>query len=275
MRRKLFTAIFCAFLTGAGGPPAMSQVPTMEAAPDTHVEVSDEPRDVQVDEESRVEVALPARYWEYRDRAALAQDVQRGGCGGGQLPEEVVWEIRHKDAECSILCLRTPRSFLLRGRSDLEAFMDARVEAIRGEEADGVEVVEAPGWSESHGVLVHRVAFRSVNQPRELTFLLVDYFLRRADGAQDCLHFSLSCGAAPDVFDQLKPEIEAVVASFRYTGPIADSVYSPDAPEDRLLRPEDATGGVRRQSWTRWVWPPLLLAAAWFLLRRRRRAAPS
>ncbi|MFO8006206.1 MAG: hypothetical protein R6V05_00565 [Candidatus Brocadiia bacterium] len=253
----------CALAASAGGAqPRNDALPTV------------------TDETNRIRFRLPGEWWQHYNRQELADRLQ-GGCGAGQLPEELLHAAGHKDAPAQILLFRGPAQFLMRDRDDLETFVNASMQALTEQMggAEGVHendyVQDAPG-----GMIVHRYSFSAplrggggcagMAQGQELTlrYLYVDYFVRPE--GQDARNFQMRCFAPEEVWPDIKTEIEFVVSSLRYTGEVAGEFFVPDAPQEKVLSAEEVSESVEgRSPFPTWLLVAGLIFVVWLLMRRK------
>lgn len=285
----------CVMLPGAAmpaaGQPADSETPAIAPAPAADTLVRGEGPLVYRDEAVRIALPVPAPYWDVYGRDRMAAGAS-GGCGGGQIPPDLLCVLSHKDAECWVEVRMMPRTFLMRSKDDLESFVNAITQEVKSQLGEQAKVTEAPNYIGRDDMIVHRMAFEAPLRGasgggcappapatgKRMTHLLVDCFLRRADGEKDARHYELHCVGASDAFEQLRPEVEAIVAGFRYTGPVmaVDEFYVSDAPEDKLLTPTDARPvGGREGGGRGWLWAVALVMFIWMLRRRRKPKAAS
>jgi len=235
------------------------------------------------DPQDRLELALPAPYWLHYDRRQLEEQV-RGGCVRQQVPPEVLYVIRHKDAQAGVLCLKSPRPFLMRSKADLEALIGSITEAVARPFGESIQVLESK-YGERDGMITHRYAFtasvgggsgcaggpQSGGAPQKMRFLMVHYFVREDGG--DATYFELRAYAPAEVYQALAPEIDSILDGLRYTGKPAAEFFVPDAPEDRVLTGKEAVRSAtgRRGSYG-WMLAVGMIVIIWMLLRRRKQA---
>ena len=254
------------------GGPSLRAVPA-DAPSDTPLDTGGQGRpSVYRDEQRKLEFTIPAPYWKLRTREDLSREGQQPGCGGGRLPESVLWRLDHEDADCRIACTLRFDSFLMQNHEQLKALVAGRDESILKELGDKIEAVPGigeQGWSEMDGMKTYRFAFGAPTRAGRRAFQFADHFVRRGDGDQDAFRFVLVCDASAEAFERLRPELASVFGGIRYTGPMADEFFAPGASEDRLLQPEDLQGGSGGGSLF-WLYVLIPVLAFWLILRRRR-----
>ncbi len=232
-----------------------------------------------------IEFRLPAPYWEAYDRGELSERFE-GGCAGRRLPENLLYVASHKDAPCQVLIFTGNQRFLMRNRDDLEAFVDASVEAVTERLGSGGELKNRE-YGELDGMITHRLAFTAPvrggpgcpaaggggGETSVMRYLFVYYFVRPA--GEDAFRFEARCFAPVDPYDELEPEIELLVSSFRYTGETAESFFDADAPAEKVPTAEEARestgedGGIPG-----WLIAAGLIVIIWMLMRRKKKAEP-
>lgn len=266
-----------------GGPTtsAPRPEPVLEGGPTTGA-----PRPVPIrDDADQVECMLPAPYWSYWDRAKLASQAQ-GGCGRPGTSPNLMFVVDNKDALARVWAERVPRRFLMRGKGDLEAYVNAFVSAIEKQARGPLREVES-AYAEQDGMIVHRFAFTMpvgggaggcaaqrapAGEPADARYAFAQYFVRPKDG--EALEFKLFCAAPADAYAKLKPEFDYILGSFRYTGPAAEAFFVPDAPASKVPTAKDAardagTGGGGGANYTMLLVLGLIIVI-WVLMRRRR-----
>lgn len=232
---------------------------------------------------NRLEFRLPGEYWEHRDRDSVAAQA-RGGCGPSRVSPNLLFILQHKDAPASVWCERGPRSFLMRGKDDLETFVNATIGAVRSQVGESVEEVES-SYEERDGMILHRLGFTAPlpagggcaprqapaeDQPN-MRYLSVHYFVR-PEGA-DAMAFKMHCLATEEVFGQLESEFEFIISSLRYTGELAAEFFVPDAPEDKVLTPKEAARAAgAKKGGVNWLLPVGMIVIIWIMIRRRKKA---
>ncbi len=232
---------------------------------------------------NRLELRLPAPYWEALTPDEIARQVQ-GGCAQGKVPASLILLLRDKDALAEVIISRSERTFLMRNKDDLEAFENGFMKAIQDQVGAGATDVES-GYSERDGMTVHRYGLTAApsaggggcammpqqsGPPQKLRFLFVDYFVR-PDG-EDALYYRASVRAPVDTFNELKPEFEYILENIRFTGKRADDFFAPDAPADKVPTAKEAAKGVGGHSGVSgWMLAGALMIAIWLMLRRRKK----
>ncbi len=258
--------------------PAVAQAPPEAGPALVHIR----------DQADGVEFDLPAPYWKCLDRQALAAQ-SAGGCqGGGRLPPGLMFMLEDKDALARAQGERNARTFLMRDKKDLEAYVNAYVQAVAKLARSQVEETKPP-YQDRGGMIVHEIQFTTTPQSggtggcspqpgaalSTMRYMVVEYFVRRKDA--DAVEFRLFFMAPADVFDRLKPEFDHIRDSFRLTGPVAEQFFVPDAPANKVLTPKDAARSAGGGSSGNYVLPIVIgvFIIAWFILRRRKPAAAS
>jgi len=171
----------------------------------------------------------------------------------------------------------------MRDRNDLETFVSAVSEAV-GKQVGKSMNVEESEYSERDGMIIHRLGFtaqmggapgcagapQAGAQPALMRMLFVDYFLRPKDS--DAQNYRLICRGTAAAMEALKPEIEFIAASLRYTGELDEEFFVPDAPLEKVASAEDAQKGAasgKRSS--SWFMPLALIAIIWMMIRKRKK----
>lgn len=268
-------AALAVLLLAADAPPAPAPAAEKPAQPQG-------PGSVVTSPENRLQIRLPAPYWE----ALTAQEVARhmqGGCNRGQVPPDLVFVVHDRDALTQVLVTRSDRSFLMRDKNDLEAFEKAFMEAEQkqlGEKASDVE----SGYEERDGMIVHRFAVTAAPSPgggcamasqrqaapQKLRFVFVDYFLRPE--GEDALYYRASAAAPLETYQELKPEFDFILANVQFTGKLADQFFAPDAPAEKVPTAKQAAKSVGGSNPVQgWMLAAGMIVVIWLLLRRRRR----
>lgn len=262
--------------TEPASPPAEPEQPAADAG------AAAEPAPIVVqDPLYRIEFQLPAPYWDYADREQLAARPQ-GGCAAPRTPQDLLFVLSHKDASALGRFELGPQSFLMRNKDDLETFVAAFTEAIRSQVGDLEEKTES--YPRTENPIVHRLEFTAAargaggcsmqrqpagEQPK-MRYTLVHYFVR-PKGA-DAMVFKIFCAAPAEVFEELRPEFDFIIASLRYTGDVEAEFFAPDAPEDKVLSAKDAARSAGAARKTNWLLPVAMILIVWMMLRRRKKA---
>jgi hypothetical protein len=227
------------------------------------------------DPASRAELSLPGGYWQCLSRSDLARQA-RGGCAG-QVPPELLLVAAHKDAPAQVVLMAGRRTFLMRSRDGLEAFIEASG-ADLARQLGKAGAVEESSYEDRDGVIVHRFAFSTAMASRggaqaqqRVRGLAVDCFLRPA--GEDARHYQIRCIAPEETYAQLEPEIEHIAGSFRFTGELAGEFFDAAAPPEKVLKPEDAVTPRGRSPLSSAVMVAMLALVAYLIFFRRKKPA--
>jgi hypothetical protein len=261
-----------------GAAPEVPEGPT--AAPAAPVQHEGAPGAVPVhDALYRLEFTLPAPFWQCADNRELVVEARRaqGGCTPAQqVPDSLLYMLRHKDAQVLGRIELVQRSFLARDKAGLEEYVDARMAAV-GSEAGGAMQDTASSYTTSGGLIVHRLDFtvpagsgggcmsRGRGGPA-MRHSVVHYFIR-PKGA-DALLFALYLSAPADAFARLKPEIDSIIGSVRYAGEPDAEFFVPDAPPEKLLTAKDAVKS--KPGALNWLMPVGMVLVIWLMIRRKK-----
>ena len=255
----LAVMLFTIGAASAAQAPSQAHREPVEAAPPEEVAEAPAPEDTP-DEELTIEdpenafrLVRPARYWEAVTVQELEAQAQGGGCAGQQqIPPGFLLGMRNKDAEAEIVVQRLPESFLMRNVDDLENYVEAWGKMVKSRAGGSVDIAES-SYGSRDGMMSHRYVFSGVpsssgsgggcslapRRPAEpLKFLVASFFVREQGG--EARLYRIICTATEQAFDDQSEDFERLVASFRYTGTIAEEFFVPDAAEDRLLPVEEA-----------------------------------
>lgn len=267
-------AILAALLLAAGALSARAWA--AEAAPPAA-----DPGLAITSPEDRLELRLPAAYWEAMTGKQIAQQMQ-GGCGR-QVPPDLVFVLEDRDAAAQIIITRSERPFLMRNKDDLETFEKAFMQAVQEQAGKPSSDVES-SYEERDGMVIHRFALtaapsvaggcamgpQSAGPPQKLRFVFVDYFLRPQ--GEDALFYRAGCRALADTYQKLEPEFGFVLSSIHFTGKLADQFFDPSAPVDKVPTAKQAAkalGGGSNPVTVMMLAFGLVLAL-WLIWRRRR-----
>ena len=237
--------------------------------------------------ERRFSFRLPAPYWQCYSHEELAAQMQGGGCGGQQVPPLLLYLAGHKDAPAQALIYDGVRPYLMRDQDELEAFVDAIVDDLKQRLRANVQVIESK-YTERDGMIIHRSEFTAIpggggspcgalpgssSEPQVTHCLLMNYFVHPK--GEDARYLQLFCLAPDEVYQELKPEIEFLSSSVRYTGETAQEFFTPDAAEEKVLRAEDAkqAAGRGQSKISGSLLPIAAIVMIWLLLRRRKKNA--
>jgi len=199
---------------------------------------------VHIDEQGRVIVedavnqyrfSIPGAYWEYKTASQVASQAAGGGpgCAGRQpaVTSSLLLGVNNKDARGMASLERLPQRFLMRGKDDLRAFVDARLEALR-QRAGGAVDAPLSEFEERDGMIVHRAVFSASAESQGQQFILVNYFVRPK--GEDAYMYQLACMAMAEDYGELEEDFEHMIAGFRFTGEVAEAFFDPNAPPEKL-----------------------------------------
>jgi hypothetical protein len=233
--------------------------------------------------EARLELRLPAAYWKAMTPQELAQQAQ-GGCTPNQLPPGLVLEIRDADeANVGIIVTRSPETFLMRNKDDLETFENAVMKSIAGQGGAAISDVES-GYEKRDGMVIHHYALTATptgggggcaaapqqsGPPQKVRFVFSNYFVHPE--GEDAFYYRVNAGAPVKEFSDLKPEIDYILGSVRFTGKLAESFFVPDAPADKVPTAKQAAQELSpRRSVPGWMLAAGLVLIIYLFLRRRK-----
>jgi hypothetical protein len=235
--------------------------------------------------ESRLELRLPAAYWEALTPQEIARHMQ-GGCGQGQVPASLLYLVQDRDALVQIVISRSDRTFLMRDKGDLEAFENGFMKAVQDQLGGAAADVES-SYEERDGMIVHRFGLTATpssgggcaaaggqgGPPQKLHFLFVDYFVHPE--GEDALYYRATARAPVETFTDVQPEVDFIVRSVRFTGKLAGSFFTPDAPADKVPTAKEAAKGVGGHGLgSGWMLAVALVVAVWLMMRRRKQPQP-
>ena len=126
---------------------------------------------------------------------------------------------------------RLPQRFLMRGKDDLRAFVDARLDALR-QRAGGAVDAPLSSFVERDGMIVYRAVFSASARGQKQQFILVDYFVRPK--GEDACMYQLACMAMAEDYGELEADFEHMISGFRFTGEVAAAFFEPNASPDKL-----------------------------------------
>ncbi len=233
----------------------------------------------------RLELRLPAAYWDCYDAQKVA--AQAGsGCAGPRTSPDLMFVLDHKDAPANVWCEAGSRPFLMRNEDDMEDFVGGFIGAVRAQAGEAMQELESSYDERQGGIILHRLSFSAPvragggcaapqappgDQPA-MRYLFVHLFVRPK--GEDAIMFKVSCAAPEAVFEELVPEFEFIISSLRYTGEVAPEFFAPDASEDKILSAKDAAravgGGGAGQPWLLYVG---VVVIVWMVIRRRKKKA--
>ena len=268
---------------GAAGPDAPPDAGAGAVAPPPAPQAEAVQPVVVRDPLYRLEFTLPGPFWRHMDNQELAAEAQGtpGGCAPPQqVPDGLLFVFTHEDASVLGRVELAQRSFLLRNKASLEEYVDARMTAVGSQVGGAMQDAES-SYTTREGLIIHRLDFTvpagsggggcapaAAGGPAT-RYAIVHQFVR-PKGA-DCLLFVLYCYAPVEVFERLKPEIDSIADSFRYTGELDTTFFAPDAPEEKLLTAQDAAKG--KQGGFNWLMPVGLALVIWLMIRRKKEKA--
>lgn len=196
----------------------------------------------------KFQLRLPALYWECKSPEQLAQERGGGGgalgCSSGQnVPSSLLLVARNKDAQAVASLELKGNRFRVRGKPDLEEYVDKRQEKMM-KQGGGAFNVDSSQYTQRDGMIIHKTTFSATQNKGRQKYFLVDFFVRPE--GQRVRVYRLACVATPDVYERLKLDFQQIVGSFRYTGELADSLFTPDASPAELPSVEKTDGGTSR-----------------------------
>ncbi len=221
------------------------EAPVPEYIPDEELVIEDP--------ENAFLLARPGHDWEAVTVHELEAQAQGGGCARqGKLPPGFLLGMRNKDAEAEVVVQKLPETFLMRNEDDLENYIEAWGQMVKSRAGGSVGIAES-SYEDRDGMILHRYVFSGVpssggagggcrpapsRPPEPLTFMIAAFLVREQGG--DARLYRIICTATEQVFDEQSEDFERLLASFRYTGTIAEEFFVPDAPEEKLLPVEEA-----------------------------------
>jgi hypothetical protein len=269
----------------APGPRADTGMAAQPQGPLEPADVLDSPLARSVEFEDRhLRITLPAPYWKLVRSEELAPQPGAGGCGAGQRvdPKEVC-RISNPDAPTQIVIVQGASGFLMRNEDDLEAYVDAFTGALRDQLRNAeVEVVPGQPFEQRPGVIVHRWEIKATHPARggctgpaapatRARYIFTSYFIRPQ--GEDAIEYRLIAVAREEEFADLAPELRAILGGLAYTGPVAEEFFVPDAPQDKVPTPQQATEGLERKK-SGWMMAVFLVVLVYIFLRGRRKQHP-
>ena len=244
-------------------------------APELRVWVDEQRRMVAEDPANRYRLTMPAPYWECSTAGQIAAEVQGRGCvGASRLPPGLLLLMRNKDASVQAVLYLLPERFLLRGKGELENYVNTRQQQMRAQGGATVEFPEPPSYGQEKGLVIHRSAFVLSAQGQKARGLVIHYFVRPK--GEDVRVYRLECIATEKEFEREQEELEHIVGSFRFTGELSPEFFAPDAPDERL--PDLMARPRRRSACGQGYWGMLVAVAAvlvLYMFMRRRSSRPA
>ena len=188
-------------------------------------------------------MSLPGPYWKCRTARQLMTEAGRqGGCApAGAVPPGLLIIVQNRDAPAVMTLELLPQRFLLRGRGDLESYVNGRHELIMQRGGAGIELGTA-SYSEERGMIQARAEFTSSGRGQKQKYLFVLCFVRPQ--GEDARLYQLACMAPGEDFAWVAEDFEHMVASFRFTGAASGEFFAPDAPAEKLPKVEEASAGA-------------------------------
>lgn len=196
----------------------------------------------------KFKLRLPAPYWECKAPGQISQESGRGGTGAGcsasrEVPDSLLLVIRNADARAAASLELKNERFRMRGKEDLEEYVDNRHNMVM-KEGGGSFNMEDAEFSERDGMIVHKTVYTASQDRGDQKYVLVDYFVRPEGG--EARVYQLACIGTPEAYERLRDDFETITGSFRYTGPLADSFFTPDASAEELPSMEETEGSSDR-----------------------------
>ncbi len=272
---------------GQVAPPAAGPLPSAPDVRDGGAADAEAPQEKGIlikDAFRRLELRLPAAYWDCYDPEKVA--AQAGsGCAGPRTSPNLVFVLNHKDAPANVWCEAGSRPFLMRNEDDLENFVGGFIGAVRAQAGEAMQELES-SYARHGGMILHRFSFIAPlragggcaaqqappGDQLAMRYLFVHLFVRPK--GEDAVMFKVFCAAPEALFQELEPEFEFITSSMRYTGEVAAEFFDPDAPVDKILSAKDAAravgGAGARQPWLLYVG---VIVIIWMVIRRRKKAA--
>jgi hypothetical protein len=263
----------------AGEQPGTPEQAAAAVPQPGHPSAAPEPVSVQ-DPLYRLEFKLPAPYWRYYDPKQVASQMPPG-CTSPRMSPNLLFVVNHEDAVANVWGERLGRTFLVRSKDELEAYVNAFVASVRAQAGGEVQDF-SQSYSDIENPIVHRFEFTApqrsgapcgappaANAPARMHYLFLHFFVR-PKGA-DAMAFRVFCAAPADVFEALRPEFEYIVGSLRYAGEVDAQFFAPDAPQDKLLTPKDAQQSGGKSALSGFLFPAGLVIIIWMMLRRKKK----
>jgi len=217
-------------------PPLGASVVPGETAAPADVRKDERGCSVVTDAAHGFRLRMPAAYWECKTPAQLLAEsgAQAGGCAGasgGGVPPSLMLLVRHKDAPAAVSLELQQDRFLLRGKEDLENYMNGRLRILMERGGKALEL-EKSSYEERAGMIVHRAVFRAQAQDKRQKYLLVDFFVRPE--GEDARLYEMACFSTEEAYADMEAEFEQFVGNFEFIGKPAATFFAPDAPLERL-----------------------------------------
>ncbi len=215
-------------------------------------------------------LSLPGAYWQCKTASRMASEVPARGCSGagGAMPPGLLLVVQNKDAPAVASLELLPERFLMRGRADLENYMEQRHRLLK--ERGGAAVEFGPSsYSERDGMIIPRATFTVSARDQGQKYLLVHFFVRPK--GEDARIYQLACIALEGDFERLREDFEHIAASFRFTGQVAAEFFVPDAPAERLPTARQPSSRVPAcgGGYVGMLFAMLIVFAVYWMIRRR------
>jgi hypothetical protein len=234
--------ILCGTAAGSVAPPRTQKekgFPVINLTEDRRVVVQDPVNEFQL--------VLPAPYWETKTPGQIASE-RGGGAGGGcapgqQVPESLLLVMRNEDARAAASLELKPERFRMRGREDLEDYVDERNEMVM-QQGGGAFELDGSSYEQRNGLIVHQASFTASGERGRQKYVVIDYFVRPR--GQKARVYQLACISTPERFEGLRKDFEHIIESFEFTGEVAEGFFTPDASPAELPEVKDRGGPLQR-----------------------------
>ncbi len=191
-----------------------------------------ERRVVVEDRANQCRLRLPGPYWECRTAEQVAAEGSSGGCApAAAAPAGMLCFFRSKDAPAGGALHLLPDRFLLRGKEDVEDYVNAQLAQFKQRAGGEIEPLES-SYIEPNGLIAHRALLTQTIKDQKRRYLLAHYFVRPA--GEDVRVYWLICAAAEDAFETQRRDFDYITRSFEFTGDLSQEFFSRNVPQDRL-----------------------------------------
>ena len=210
------------------------------------VRTTDEREVVVEDTVNDFRLSLPGFYWECKTPGQISSERQGqgGGCSpGGQVPESLLLVVRNEDARAAASLELKGERFRMRGKQDLEEYLDRRHQMVM-EQGGGAFELQDSSYTQKDGMITHRAVFTASGDRGRQKYVLVDYFVRPE--GEKARVYQLACIATPEGYERLKPDFEHLIGSFEFTGQAAEGFFTPEASPAELPKVEESQGPMEQ-----------------------------